>query len=70
MCVCVRKMWQSRVVYLYIGVKLTGYQGRMSVKLESLEQTTRYWVGQDKQEECSWDRAVEGKPQFNPGLRP
>ncbi len=24
-----------------------------------MEQTTRYWAGQDKQEECSWDRAAE-----------
>jgi hypothetical protein len=30
----------------------------LSVKLESLEQTASYWVGQDKQGECSRNRAA------------
>jgi hypothetical protein len=29
------------------------------MQFELLEQTARHWVGQDKQEECSRDRAVE-----------
>ncbi len=61
MCVhiCVYKMWHGRVFYLHIGVKLFCEYERVSMEFESLGSTAWHQAGQDKQEECSRDRAAE-----------